>query len=70
MIGGRMVVQQRRVTTVDMQALARDVEAARARLARVNAPGKALYERLAVVVGRFCPGLAHVPYHVDRYVGS
>src|SRR6266849_3568997 len=70
MIGGRMIVEQRRVTTVDMAALARDVEAARARLARVNAPGKALYERLAVVVGRFCPGLAHVPYHVDRYVGS
>ena len=51
-------------------ALARDVEAARARLARVNAPGRELYERLAVVVGRFCPGLAHTPYHVNRYVGS
>jgi 5-methylthioadenosine/S-adenosylhomocysteine deaminase len=70
MIGGRMVVEQRRVTTVDMAALARDVEAARARLARLNAPTKDLYERLAVVVGRFCPGLAHTPYHVNRYVGS
>jgi 5-methylthioadenosine/S-adenosylhomocysteine deaminase len=70
MIGGRMVVEGRRVTSVDMAALARDVEAARARLARVNAPGKALYERLAAVVGRFCPGLAHTPYHIDRYVGS
>jgi guanine deaminase len=70
MIGGRMVVEHRRVTTVDMGALARDVEAARARLARVNAPGKALSERLAAIVGRFCPGLAHAPYHVDRYVGS
>jgi guanine deaminase len=70
MIGGRMVVEHRRVTTVDMPGLAREAEAARARLARANAPARELYERLAMVVGRFCPGLAHVPYHVDRYVGS
>jgi guanine deaminase len=70
MIGGRMVVERRRITTVDMQALAREAEAARERLARVNAPGKELYERLATVVGRFCPGLAHMPYHVDRYVSA
>jgi guanine deaminase len=68
MIGGRMVVEHRRVTTVDVAALAREAEAARERLARVNAPGKALYERLAPVVGRFCPGLAHVPYSVNRYL--
>ena len=70
MIGGRMVVQDRRLTTVDVAALAREAEAARERLARFNAPGKDLYERLATVVGRFCPGLAHVPYHVARYVGG
>src|SRR5206468_9772204 len=64
MIGGRMVVQDRRLTTVDVAALAREAEAARERLARLNAPGKELYERLAAVVGRFCPGLAHTPYHV------
>jgi guanine deaminase len=68
MIGGRMVVKDRRLTTVDMAALARDVEAARRRLAEVNAPARALYERLVPVVGRFCPGLAHMPYHIDRYV--
>lgn len=70
MIAGRMVVEGRRVTTVDVAALARQAEAARARLARLNAPTKALSERLAAVVGRFCPGLAHVPYHVSRYVGG
>jgi 5-methylthioadenosine/S-adenosylhomocysteine deaminase len=70
MIGGRLVVEDRRLTTVNLAALARDAEAARARLARVNAPLKALYERLAPVVGRYCPGLAHMPYHIDRYVGS
>ncbi len=70
MIGGRMVVERRQLTTVDVPKLAREAEAARARLARLNAPLKALYERLAPVVGRYCPGLAHVPYHIDRYVGS
>ena len=55
---------------LDWAALAREVEAARQRLAEITAPQKALYERLAPVVGRFCPGLAHVPYHVARYVGG
>lgn len=70
MIGGRMIVEHRRLTTVDMAGLAREAETARARLARLNAPAKELYERLAIVVGRFCPGLAHTPYHITRYVGS
>jgi len=69
MIGGRMVVRDRRLTTIDVAAIAREAEAARERMARLNAPGKKLYEQLADVVGRFCPGLAHTPYHVTRYVG-
>ncbi len=70
MIGGRMVVEGRRLTTVDVAALAREAEAARARLARANAPTKEVCERLAAVVGRYCPGLAHTPYHITRYVGA
>jgi guanine deaminase len=70
MIGGRMIVEDRRVMTVDVAALARDAEAARERLAGVTAPMRALYERLAPVVGRYCPGLARQPYQVDRYVGG
>jgi guanine deaminase len=69
MIGGRLVVEHRRVTTVDVAGLAREVDAARRRLSEVTAPAKALYEKLAPLVSRFCPGLAHVPYHVNRYVG-
>ena len=69
MVGGRLVVKDRRLTTVDLAALQRDVEAARRRLAEVNAPARALYERLAPVVNRYCPGLAHMPYHIDRYAG-
>jgi len=70
MIGGRMIVQDRRLMTVDVAALARETEGARERLARVNVPGKELAEKLAMVVGRFCPGLAHTPYHVARYIGG
>jgi cytosine/adenosine deaminase-related metal-dependent hydrolase len=69
MIGGRMIVDNRRLTTVDLGALAREAASARERLARLNAPGKELYEQLAAVVGRFCPGLAHTPYHITRYIG-
>jgi cytosine/adenosine deaminase-related metal-dependent hydrolase len=68
MIGGRMVVENRRVTTIDLPALAAEAEAARARLAGINAPTREICDRLAEVVGRFCPGLAHVPYHINRYV--
>jgi hypothetical protein len=50
--------------------LAREADAARRRLTEVTAPARALYEQLAPIVGRFCPGLAHVPYHVSRYVGG
>jgi len=70
MIGGRLIVENRRITTVDVGALGRQADAARERLARVNAPTKALYERLAPIVGRFCPGLVRVPYQVNRYVDA
>jgi guanine deaminase len=70
MIGGRMVVERRRLTTVDVAALAREAEVARARLAELNAPTRKACEALAEVVARFCPGLAHTPYHITRYVGG
>jgi 5-methylthioadenosine/S-adenosylhomocysteine deaminase len=69
MIGGRMIVEKRRLLTLDVSRLAAKVEAARERLAAVNAPNKALYERLEGVVGSFCPALAKTPYHIHRYCG-
>jgi 5-methylthioadenosine/S-adenosylhomocysteine deaminase len=67
MIGGRMVVEGGRVTTVDAAALARRAEEARARLEALNAGGKALFERLAPVVGALGPALAARPYHARRF---
>lgn len=68
MVGGRLVVRDRTLTTVDLPRLAREAEAARDRLEAANAGVKALTEQLSVVVGSFCPGLAAAPYHVRRYL--
>ncbi len=67
MIGGRLVVDNRRVVSVDLARLRRRVEAARDRLAAANADNRRLYEALEPVVGSHCPGLARAPYHIDRY---
>jgi 5-methylthioadenosine/S-adenosylhomocysteine deaminase len=67
MIGGRLVVEDRRVTTVDLGRLRDRVAAARERLAAANADSRHLYEALEPVVGSHCPGLAAAPYHVHRY---
>jgi guanine deaminase len=67
MIGGRMIVENRRVLTVDLGGLRRRAEAARERLAAANADNRRLYDALEPVVGSHCPGLARTPYHIHRY---
>ena len=69
MIGGRMVVENRRVLNLDLARLRDRAEAARERLTAANADNRRLYEALEPVVGSYCPGLARQPYHVHRYVG-
>ncbi len=70
LVGGRVVVENRKVVGVDMQALARRVEETRARLAQATLPNKQLFERVESVVNTFCPGLAKMPYHIDRFGGG
>jgi guanine deaminase len=70
MVGGKMVVENRRLANVDLPKLARDAENARERLARLNRDNKALYERLEPVVGTFCPALAKTAYHINRYAAQ
>lgn len=67
MIGGRLVVDNRRLLTVELGRLHDRVAKARERLATVNADNRRLYEALEPVVGSYCPGLARTPYHVHRY---
>jgi hypothetical protein len=67
MIGGRMVVENRRHANIDLAKLARDAENARERLERLNRENKTLYERLEPIVGSFCPALARAPLHINRF---
>lgn len=70
MIGGRMVVESRKLLTVDLADLARKAEKSRERLEKANRPAKALYGKLEKIVGTFCPGLAKQPLHIDRFGGA
>ncbi|HEY6984315.1 amidohydrolase [Reyranella sp.] len=70
MIGGRMVVENRKLLTVDLAELARKAEKARARLEAANRSARALYDKLEKIVGTFCPGLAKEPLHIDRFAGG
>jgi 5-methylthioadenosine/S-adenosylhomocysteine deaminase len=58
MVGGRMVVKNRNVLTVDVESLRQKSAAAAERLRAANAETRAIAERLAPLVGRFCNGLA------------
>ena len=70
MVGGRMIVQDHKLLTVDLAALAAKAEESRVRREKITAPAKKLYERLEKVVGTFCPGLAKAPLHIHRYGAS
>jgi 5-methylthioadenosine/S-adenosylhomocysteine deaminase len=67
MIGGRLVVENRRPVGLDLTRLRERAEAARERLFAANADNRRLYAALEPVVGSYCPGLARMPYHVHRY---
>jgi len=67
MVGGRMVVEHRRILTLDLARLRDRATASRDRLLAANADNRRLYDALAPVVGSYCPGLARTPYHVHRY---
>jgi len=68
MVGGRFIVQDRRLLTVDLPKLAREAEAARDRLAALNAERRGLFDLLEPVVRQFCPAFAKQPYRVRRYL--
>ena len=67
MIGGRMVLEGRRMTTVDEAKLALDAEAAAERLAAVNADTRAMMERLESAVGRYGVEWSREDYHIERH---
>ena len=71
MIGGRMVVENRKLLTVDLAQARRPGRPRHRRAAPSRwATAKKLYERLEKVVGTFCPGLAKAPLHIHRFGAS
>ncbi|MBI1733956.1 MAG: amidohydrolase [Candidatus Rokubacteria bacterium] len=70
MVGGRLVVDRRRLTTVDPSRLAAQAANAVERLRTANAPLRHLADRLATAVGTFCGSLAAAPYRVERHIAS
>jgi guanine deaminase len=67
MIGGRMVLERGKLTTIDLARVRAQAEEAVARLAAANAEQKALCAKLEPYVGQYCGGLAARPYHVHRF---
>ena len=70
MIGGRMILDDGRLTTIDEDKLRVRVETAVERLRGVNAERRAFTAQLEQFVGAFCVGLCRSPYHVNRYALS
>ncbi len=68
MIGGRFVMKDGKLLTLDLAKLAREAEAARDRLESLNAEWRGLFEQLEPVIAAFCPALAAQPYHERRYL--
>ena len=68
MIGGRMVLENRRFLTLDYEKLRRDAQAAAERLSRGNRETRQRLDAAAAFVSRHCVGLACEPYHVHRRV--
>lgn len=64
MIGGRLVLDHGRLTTVDEAKLRRDATAAAARLVKANEPMRQLSRELQGFVGHFCKALSCRSYHV------
>ena len=68
MVGGRMLVRDRELLTVDLVALSRKVESARQRFNEALGSSRDLLARLNDVVDRYCSSLADEPYSVRRYL--
>jgi 5-methylthioadenosine/S-adenosylhomocysteine deaminase len=70
MIGGRMVVENRRLTTIDPASLGTRAQSAIERLRTSNAATRQLSERLSGAVGQFCSAMAAAPYTVEQHVAG
>jgi len=69
MVGGRMVVEGGRCTTVDLDKLSDQANEAAERLLAANADARRLAQALEPAISSFCLGLGRAPYHIHHYGG-
>jgi guanine deaminase len=69
MIGGRFVVRNRKLLTVDLAALSDRAAELHAELETTFKPARARFECVAPIINDFCPALALTPWHINRFCG-
>jgi len=69
MVGGRLVVEGGRCTTVDLGKLSEAAAEAAERLRGANDEARRLALALEPAITAFCLGLARAPYHIHHYGG-
>jgi 5-methylthioadenosine/S-adenosylhomocysteine deaminase len=69
MVGGRFVVRERRLLTVDLPALATRAAALRAEIDARSAASRTRFDAIVPILNDFCPALARTEWHIDRWCG-
>ena len=69
MVGGRFVVRERRLLTVDLPALAARAAELRADIDARSVASRTRFDAIAPIIGDFCPALARTEWHINRWCG-
>lgn len=69
MVGGRFVVRNRRLLTVDLPALSSRAAALRAEIDARSVASRERYDAVAPIINDFCPALARTDWHINRWCG-
>ena len=69
MVGGRFVVRNRRLLTVDLPSLAARAADLRAEIDARSGSSRQRFDAIAPILSDFCPALARTEWHVNRWCG-
>ncbi len=69
MVGGRFVVRERRLLTVDLPALAKRATELRAAIDERSVASRRRFDAVAPIISDFCPALARTEWHINRWCG-
>jgi 5-methylthioadenosine/S-adenosylhomocysteine deaminase len=70
MVGGRFIVIDRKLLTIDLQDLFHRTQEARSRLNVDTAGARTLFDQVEPIIASYCPGLASRPHQLHRYCGA